>query len=246
MSDENIISNIPATLNRKKAPLTAQERVSQQLNHLTSELGFLSMQGLMNEVEALIPEIGQLTRQPATIKGCSNGPNNQSCLSNRIPLHPIADLSSDAYPHWGGTARQPQTNQLTIPEGAPPRSSANASSAHRTHGPAVLSHPGQDVMGPRGAGYSPVHGVLPRQTYAASGGRPAEQYTFMQSGNHQDLQAGGGGASNDKPGQVRVGWTSSSIWALMACIRMKACYWLECTGVDNRAVCGACRLWSCI
>lgn len=80
---------------RKRSSLTAEERVSQQLHHLTSQLGFLSMQGLMSEVEALMPAIGQLKTLASAPQARSNGPRVLSTASTRPQgtLHEQRDTS---------------------------------------------------------------------------------------------------------------------------------------------------------
>lgn len=74
LSDRNTANLHNIAVKRKRSSLTAEQRVSEQLNHLTSQLGFLSMQGLMSEVEALMPNIGHLKQLPACAAGPSGGP----------------------------------------------------------------------------------------------------------------------------------------------------------------------------
>lgn len=81
----------------KRASLTAEERVSNQLNHLTSQLGFLSMQGLMSEVEALMPAIGKLKALPSAAHGPSGG-------VRMAPSSPGSRPRGAPHPQWNASA----------------------------------------------------------------------------------------------------------------------------------------------
>eukprot|EP00892_Ulva_mutabilis_P012102 jgi/Ulvmu1/9264/UM050_0013.1 len=107
LSDRNADALHTVAAKQRRPALTAEERVSKQLNHLTSQLGFLSMQGLMSEVEALMPAIGYITP-----------------LSNDKP-RPSRNPASEHGPRPGGAVHQPQ-NPILLDHGVNVRGSSIA------------------------------------------------------------------------------------------------------------------------